>query len=76
MWQEALAIFLESYKPAFTLETSTHQFSTPEIVGMLSRHTGNEVQAEELTKTLIDRGFIYTKTGDLTLEWLMFNVFQ
>ena len=76
MWQQSLAIFLESYKPAYSLESSSHQFSTTEISAMLRQHTGEEIQVNDLTKTLIDRGFVYTKTGDLVLEWLMQSVYN
>lgn len=71
MWQEALAVFLESYLPVFDLESSTHQFSTGEILAMLAKHTGEDIAIADLTKTLNDRGFKYIRTGDITLEWLM-----
>ena len=71
MWQEALATLLESYSPCSDLKESTHQFSTGDIQLMLSQHTGGSVNAEELVKTLKDRGFIYIRTGDLSLEWIM-----
>lgn len=71
MWQESLAVFLESYTACTTLKESTHQFSTDEIRSMLEQHTANPVNADDLVKTLKDRGFKYARTGDLAMEWLM-----
>lgn len=71
MWQEALAIFLESYCPTDNLQDSTHQFTTNEICMMLEKHSGGIIEKADLVRTLSDKGFKYIRTGDLTLEWLM-----
>jgi transposase len=74
MWQESLSTFLQNLTPATSLADSTHQYSTSEIAQLLSTHTGEEINLQELFTSLTQRGFTYTKTGELTLEWIMKEV--
>ena len=75
MWEEALTILLQDYKPATNLAESTHQFETAEIVKLLSTHTGiTEIDIPEVVSILNSWGFKYDRTGDMQLEWLLKKV--
>lgn len=70
MWQKSLEVFLKYYVPCSTIEDSSQQFTTPQLINMLEQHSGCVIPAEELNQALTARGFIYEYTQDLIFEWL------
>ena len=70
MWQTTLDIFLQDFSPADSLKESTDQFTTIELLTMLKEHTGEEILTQELADFLLAKGFKYTHTGNLKMEWL------
>jgi hypothetical protein len=73
-WNLALATFLDDFQPADDLTDSTHQYSTNEIIRMLSDHTGELITAQELCSSMEALHFKFVRTGDLQLEWLLKKV--
>lgn len=70
MWQESLEVFLKYYTPCQTVEDSTQQFTTPQLINMLEQHSGCQIPPEDLNALLTERGFIYEYTQELMFEWL------
>jgi len=70
MWQTTLDIFLQDFSPADSLKESSDQFTTTELLTMLKEHTGEDIITQELTEYLLSKGFNFTHTGNLKIEWL------
>lgn len=74
MWQASLDTFLKYFEPCATVEESTHQFTTPQLVNMLQQHCGIELSAPDLTEYLTNKGFTYGYTQELVFEWLFKSI--
>ena len=74
MWQTTLEIFLRDFYPANSLKESSDQFTTLELLTMLKEHTGEDIATQELSDYLLAKGFKYTHTGNLKMEWLFCSI--
>jgi len=70
MWQATLDFFLKYFSPTDDLEKSTDQWTTTQLHGMLSNHTGAYFTDEDLANELTARGYKYEYTSELTMEWM------
>jgi transposase len=70
MWQKAISLFLSYYDPCNSVEESTHQFTTPQLVHMLQQHSGVEIITQDVIDILTDQGYKYDYTSELNFEWL------
>ena len=60
---EALAVFCDKYEPVSETRPFTDFFSSPEILHILSSHTGYSFRTMELHKMLKDMGYKYRLEG-------------